>query len=789
MSPIAWLSREEIVALGWTLLHFCWQGTAVAVVFAMVDRITSRTSSRVRYAVALAAFMLMPVIVLGTFTEELRVATQASTPAHTTGLVPAPISTQVMEGTEQILSNLHLDVAPKSTLHQLPLASSLGESTNWLVTSADRILPWVDGVWLAGVLFLVLRSLGGWWHLGEVRRRAQRMIPQEVESAFLRLCEQIEVGRKVVLRASDEVISPLAMGVWRATVILPISAVLSMPKEELEAVIAHELGHIRRMDYLWNLLQTAVESMLFFHPAVWWLSRTVRERREVCCDEIAVHSCSDAAIYARALLRLEEQRTVKLRLAMALAGCGGSLLGRVRKVLGEDMALETRMTSGTSVAAVGALVITLLLGPKISEAVAAPAAIRIQPVVAHVKAMPAAVVSQLEAAGSRMIAPPAEPAQAAPQASKPSAAVAPTAAAAPTPTAVAPVVAAPFTVATPFAAPLAAPLATPLATPFAVGVPAPAPHVHAQVIITPAIAVNPMATVETVRASIADIEFFQESTGSGQPTGKGTSSSGAAYIDGMRAAGYPLDLNNDLNSLVALKSMGVTPEYAKSMGAAGLGKPTVHELISLKSMGVTPEYVASLKQSGLAPKDFHEVVTEKSMGITPEYAAEMKKGGFGDLSVHELVTMKSLGVTPEYAADMKKAFGNLDTHELVTMKSMGVTPEYAADMKQKGFGDLSVHELVTMKSLGVTPEYAAEMKQRGFGDLTVHQLVSLKAQGMTPEYAGWLKQHFPQATDDQLRRAAVFHLDDKFVADAKSHGFDTNDLDKLLKLKMSGLLD
>jgi hypothetical protein len=287
--------------------------------------------------------------------------------------------------------------------------------------------------------------------------------------------------------------------------------------------------------------------------------------------------------------------------------------------------------------------------------------------------------------------------------------------------------------------------------------------------------------VNTMAASVMEINF-QTTEGTATPKGM-------AYLDGMRDAGYPLDLNNDLNSLAALKSVGVTPAYAKSMASAGLGKPTVHELIALKSMGVTPEYVASLKQSGLAPKDFHEVVTEKSMGITPEYAAEMKQKGFGDLSVHELITMKSLDVTPEYAADMRKAFGNLDTHELVTMKSLGVTPEYAAEMKQKGFGNLSVHELVTMKSMGVTPEYAAEMKQKGFGDLSVHELITLKAQGMTPEYAGWLKQQFPQATNDQLRRAAIFHLDEKFVADAKAHGFDGKDMDKLLKLKMSGLLD
>jgi hypothetical protein len=123
------------------------------------------------------------------------------------------------------------------------------------------------------------------------------------------------------------------------------------------------------------------------------------------------------------------------------------------------------------------------------------------------------------------------------------------------------------------------------------------------------------------------------------------------------------------------------------------------------------------------------------------------------------------------------------------MKSMGITPEYAAEMT-KGFGtNLSLHELIAMKSMGVTPEYAAAMKQKGFGNLSVHDLIAVKAQGMTPEQAGWLKQQFPQATTEELRRAAVFHLDEKFVADAKSHGFDDKNLDKLLKLKMSGLLD
>jgi beta-lactamase regulating signal transducer with metallopeptidase domain len=664
MSAMAWLSREEMVALGWTLLHFCWQGTAVAMAYAVANQMTARATSKVRYAVPLAALMLMPVVVIGTFAVEMRTAAPA----------------QVYRDTAQVISEAPLTVRPRPIVHELPLASNLEEPGDWLAMRAERLLPWVDGLWMAGVFLLALRSLGGWWQLELIRRRARRMVPQEVERAFRRICEQVHAGRQVVLRASDEVISPLAMGVWRATVILPISAVLGLPREELEAVMAHELGHIRRWDYMWNLLQTAVESVLFFHPAVWWLSRTVRDRREVCCDEIAVQSCAGAAVYARALLRLEEQRTVKLRLAMALGGCGGSLLGRVRKVLGEDMAMEGRMTSGVSVAAAGALVIALLLGPKVGEAVATPMVAAAQPVVAHVVAkLPRAMVSQIEGPTTRIVTP--------------RVAEAPE---------------------------ISARLPRSESTPVVAPSPTPSPTLW----FAPVAGIDVTPSPDVATALVKEMGF-QEASGTG-------SSKGSAYLDEMRAAGYPLDLNNDLNELVALKSMGVTPEYAKAMGAAGLGKPTVHELIALKSMGVTPEYVTGLKGSGIAPKDFHEVVTEKSLGVTPEYAAEMK---------------------------------------------------------QKGFGDLSVHELVTMKSLGVTPEYAAAMKQKGFGDMSVHELISLKAQGMTPEYAGWLKQQFPQATTEELQRAAIFHLDDKFVADAKAHGFDSKNLDKLLRLKMSGLLD
>ncbi len=632
MNSISWLSRGEIVALGWTLLHFCWQGTAVAVAYSVVDRMTSRATSGVRYAVALIALALMPVVVVATFVEEMRVAA----PSHAN------------ERAAGAISPLPVDGRHGPVLQEIPLTLALAveRPNSWLVARAERVLPWVDCVWILGMLLLAVRAMGGWWQLEQVRRRARTLVPEELERSFKRICDQVQVGRRVVLRVSSEVISPLAMGVWRATVILPVSTVLGLPMDELEAVLAHELGHIRRWDYLWNLLQTAVESVLFFHPSVWSLSRTVRERREICCDEIAVQSCAGATVYARALLRLEEQRTIQLRLAVALDGCNGSLLRRVKQVLGEGLAVESSMTSGVRVAAAGAVVVALLLGPKITKAVAIPTAGASHPVIARVlAALPRQAASRLVAEKAQVAA----PATASVPEAKASAKLSESA---PMPTA------------------------------------APVAQVRVEPIVSPAVEVN---------VGAPSVQADPQAAGGTNPP------KGIAYLDAMRAAGYPLDLDNDLNTLVALKSLGVTPEYTKSMGAIGLGKPTAHELITLKSLGITPEYIAALKQSGLGPKDFHEAVTEKSVGITPEYATAMK--------------------------------------------------------------------------------------QKGFGDLDLHQLIALKAQGMTPEYAGWLKQQFPRATAGELKRAAIFHLDDKFIAQAKAHGFDEKNIDKLLRLKMSGLLD
>ncbi len=201
----------------------------------------------------------------------------------------------------------------------------------------SRFLPWLDVAWLLGVACLSTRTIGGWRLIQRLRRSALVEAPEAVYANFVRLCEQLGITRQVSLRISEQIQGPLAIGIVRSLIILPASALMALSPEQLEAVLAHELAHVRRADYLWNLIQTMVETLFFFHPAVWWLGRRLRQQRELCCDDVAVQSCADPLVYATALLRLEERRSQRPSLAMALDGHRpwSGLRVRIARILGE----------------------------------------------------------------------------------------------------------------------------------------------------------------------------------------------------------------------------------------------------------------------------------------------------------------------------------------------------------------------------------------------------------------------------------------------------------------------
>ena len=303
-------------ALGWSLIHSLWQGAAVALALAVVLAGVGRRASSLRYLLSIAALALLVLLPVGTC---LRIAVTTPGPA------PLPSGAEIAGD------------GPGTRTTGSSAPGAVGAATGRWAEAVAPALPWLVAAWLAGVLTFSLRLAGGWLWVRRLPTAAARPAPPAARDALERLARSMGLRRAVRLVESARVSSPLVVGWLRPVVVVPPAALLGLDPAHLEAVLAHELAHVRRHDYPVNLLQSLAEVLLFYHPAAWWVSRQVRIEREHCCDDAGAAACGDPVVYARALVRLEELRRPAPLLALAAAGPGGggrgSLLGRVRRLL------------------------------------------------------------------------------------------------------------------------------------------------------------------------------------------------------------------------------------------------------------------------------------------------------------------------------------------------------------------------------------------------------------------------------------------------------------------------
>lgn len=308
LSSQAWVER-----LGWTLVHFLWQGFVIALWYAAARRaLAPRANPQARYLLACAAMAGMLAAPLATW-EALRPPEAGGAAAYRIGGAPPAAPT----------------AGSAATTAALPASVRVTVST---VESA-QFLAWVVMLWLAGALAFWVRLAGGWVVAARMRSVLVRTAPPQWQEILRNLGARIGLVRPVRLLVSALVEAPTVVGWLRPVVLVPVGALAGLPPAQLEALLLHELAHIRRHDYLVNLLQSVAEALLFYHPAVWWVSGHIRAEREMCCDDVAVSVSGDALQYARALAQLESCRPAHSH--QAVAASGGSLAGRIARILGQ----------------------------------------------------------------------------------------------------------------------------------------------------------------------------------------------------------------------------------------------------------------------------------------------------------------------------------------------------------------------------------------------------------------------------------------------------------------------
>jgi beta-lactamase regulating signal transducer with metallopeptidase domain len=782
------LQKPAFQALGWALLHFIWQGALVASLFSLFGALTRKKSANLRYAAACGALVLLLILPIVTFSILFlsnRPASAASTlSSGSKALTRSLPSRDEYAATARDFpagASQQTSVQAGASSNALPLAS-VGQSrpvTKLIRDKVTSFVPWLVALWLVGVIGLSIRFAGGLAFTRRLKRERNNEASPLWQEKAAALCARLRVSRPVLLCESALVEVPTVIGWLRPAILVPASALTGLTPEQLEALLAHELAHIRRYDYLVNLIQTAVETLLFYHPIVWWISNQIRIERENCCDDIAVATCGDVLTYARALADLEHLRDAIPQLA--LAASGGSLLTRIERLVGRARPghrhqvapqlaglLTVAAVFAVLVSASGAFTPALAIGAIENKLVSAGMTgqiarfLRTEPK-SDTAPNPqhSADAKQTDSTGADLLQKSANPAS-------------------------------PEQVSRDIAAMENEPEGqdrdqardsdrTQPATDY----------------------IDQMAAAGYKNLTIDQlIELKMQGVT-------------ADYIRAMKEAGYD---KLSIHELIAMRIQGITPSYVREMAAAGFSHLSVEEIIGIRIQGVTPEYVQALKAQGYDSLPARTIISMKIQGVSPEYIKEMREAGFDKLAPHDLMSLRVQGVDPAYVKQMRDAgFDNLSARELAALRAQGVDPAYVREMRDSGFDKMSAHQLIALrvqgvtadylhgmiaaglkelsidrivglKVQGVTREYIQQMKSIGLGDISISQIIGMRAQGIDPEYVKEMRALVSKdVSANDLVAMKIQGVDADLVNGMKRVGYPNLSAEQLISLKVQGV--
>lgn len=367
-----------------TFLHFLWQGGAIAVVVSlgMLMFGLRRSSALVRYGIFLAAMLLMSLCPIVTFfcirlpesalmhreqDTAMRIATAALTRSEDIITEEATIrKASIPNGQTETVNGYGLSLesaedSQRRTGSILP-ASRIWNRWQWMVS-------YLTAAYFAGAVLLLCRLLLGIDGGRRLRRQSYAIDDRAWKSAIQQVAAALRMGPPPKLLCCRQIAVPTVVGLFRPVILLPLSITSGLTHDQIVAILTHELAHIRRYDHLVNLLQRLVEAMLFFHPAVWWVSRRIRIEREHCCDDVVLRQGTEAIWYAELLVQIAEhnQRSSLMPdvrvIATLQATAGQSQVSqRVRRLLGVPVAETFRLSRSAllGVIATGAVLFTIL---------------------------------------------------------------------------------------------------------------------------------------------------------------------------------------------------------------------------------------------------------------------------------------------------------------------------------------------------------------------------------------------------------------------------------------------
>lgn len=332
------IPQNIIDAIGWTIFHSLWQGVIISFVLAAVLLLSNHRSANFRYKLSVSALALLVFSAIVTFTK-----------------VYQPGNESVSLTASNLITIID-DTSAKEIAAKIQSSDSLKNFVSQFENYFSNNIPLIVTMWLAGILFFIFKFIGGLIYVERLKTRRIYELPADWLDKFAVLKNKAAVKSGVKIFESALTKMPAAIGYIKPVILLPLGMISGLPQSQVEAIIVHELAHIKRYDFLVNILQTLAETIMFYHPAIWWISSVIRSERENCCDDITVELCGSTITYSKALFNIQQINSGNSNLALAAVGNESQLFRRIKRMNSNS---KKRLSYGIKFAALFLLILVI----------------------------------------------------------------------------------------------------------------------------------------------------------------------------------------------------------------------------------------------------------------------------------------------------------------------------------------------------------------------------------------------------------------------------------------------
>jgi len=339
------LSPEMVEALGWTIIHSLWQGFLILFGLTLILILIRKYSAQIKYFISFVALIGILTWSAVTYVESFRYAKEKQI-----------LKEKITASPGFVKSLLEVNLSKESETIKNQEIINFKEVK--VRAFFQRNFYIICSFWLIGIVFLIVRFAGGLLYTWKLKRFNVTTLPDEWIEIIQKLTFKLNINRKIKAFFSPLAQGPMTLGILKPILLFPVSAFTGLSAKEIEAIIAHELAHVLRNDYLFNIIQSMVEIIFFYHPAVWIISSKIRKERENSCDNIAVQAIGDKVVFVKALASVQINFWENQQLAMGFAGKKNNILHRIKR-LQNNIVMKTNFIEG--LIAAGVIVLGLAL--------------------------------------------------------------------------------------------------------------------------------------------------------------------------------------------------------------------------------------------------------------------------------------------------------------------------------------------------------------------------------------------------------------------------------------------